>query len=200
VPLIVGSAVFDGTAGAAATNVVCAELALVEPPELDAVTATLTVDPTSAATRAYVCAVAPAMSLQVAPDESQRRHWYAYGICAVPDHEPAEAVNATPACGVPLIVGRLVFAGETSLVVCTTSCGAADPVERLLIVIPVELVVVTATLIEPFPVTSGVMLTDENWPLVNAPDEPVIVPDGAGAFWYVIVVSPQVLLATLRAS
>ena len=62
-----------------------------------------------------------------------------------------------------------------------------------------EEVVVTATVIKPFPVTSGVMST-ELWPVLIAPEEPAIVAEGAGAFWYVIVVSPHVLPLTLRTS
>ena len=73
-PLIVGDAVFAGATGAAATTAVCAELALLEPTEFDPVTATRNVEPTSAATAAYDCDPAPAISTQLAPPESQRRH------------------------------------------------------------------------------------------------------------------------------
>ena len=72
--MIVGSAVFTGALAAADTTAVCTELALLEPTEFEPVTATRNVEPTSAATSAYVCAVAAAMSTQPAPDESQRRH------------------------------------------------------------------------------------------------------------------------------
>ena len=58
--------------------------------------------------------------------------------------------------------------------------------------------VVRATLIRPLPVTSGVMST-EVWPALTAP-EVAVIPEGAGAFWYVIVVSPQLLSATPRTS
>jgi hypothetical protein len=44
---------------------------------LVAVTATRSVDPWSAVTALYDEAVAPAMSAQAEPLESQRRHWYA---------------------------------------------------------------------------------------------------------------------------
>jgi hypothetical protein len=55
VPLSCGSAVFDGAVvvvGAAATAAVAAEVALVEPPEFVAVTATRIVDPASVVVRA----------------------------------------------------------------------------------------------------------------------------------------------------
>jgi len=50
-------------------------------------------------------------------------------------------------------------------------------------VIPEELVVVSATLINPFPWTSDVTSTEDHCPLVSAPEEPVIVPEDEGAFW-----------------
>jgi hypothetical protein len=49
-------------------------VAELEPAELLAVTATRTVDATSAETSVYVCAVAPEMPEQLAPAESQRCH------------------------------------------------------------------------------------------------------------------------------
>ena len=48
VPEIDGGELFTGGAGAAATTAVCAEAAEPEPPMFVAVTATLTVEPTSA--------------------------------------------------------------------------------------------------------------------------------------------------------
>ena len=50
-------------------------MAAVAPAAFVAVTTTRTVAPTSAAVSAYVALVAPAMSVQVAPVASQRRHW-----------------------------------------------------------------------------------------------------------------------------
>ena len=76
-PLIVGDAVFAGATGAAATTAVCAELALLEPTEFEPVTATRNVEPTSAATAVYDCKDALAISTQLAPEASHRRHWYA---------------------------------------------------------------------------------------------------------------------------
>ena len=74
VPLTVGNAVFTGALAAADTTAVCAELALLEPTEFEPVTATRNVEPTSAATAVYDCKDAPAISTQLAPPESQRRH------------------------------------------------------------------------------------------------------------------------------
>jgi hypothetical protein len=74
---MVGGEVLDGASGAAVTVPDCAELALLEPAEFDAVTVTRSVDPTSPDITVYDCPLAPAMSLHDPPLESQRRHWYA---------------------------------------------------------------------------------------------------------------------------
>ena len=58
----------------ASTRAVWALEALEEPEPFDAVTATRIVEPTSAVVNPYVCAVAPATSLQTEPAASQRRH------------------------------------------------------------------------------------------------------------------------------
>ena len=65
---------FAGGTGAACTTADGPELAVAEPAELLAVTATTTVAPTSAGPSVYVEPVAAKMSTQPAPDESQRRH------------------------------------------------------------------------------------------------------------------------------
>src|SRR5215211_2458205 len=72
VPPIVGNAVLTGAAPA--TTAVAAEVALLEPAVLLAVTATRRVRPTSALVSAYVVLVAPAMSVHPLPALSQRRH------------------------------------------------------------------------------------------------------------------------------
>src|ERR671932_2048111 len=77
-PEMVGGDVFAGAVAAAVTTAVCAELALLEPTELVAVTVTRSVEPTSAFATRYVCWVAPAMLVQLPPALSQRRHWSAY--------------------------------------------------------------------------------------------------------------------------
>jgi len=78
---------------AAETTAVCADVAVAEPAELEAVTATAILEPTSAAVNPYVCAVAAVTSLQLAPLVSQRRHWYAYVIGCVPDQVPGLAAR-----------------------------------------------------------------------------------------------------------
>jgi hypothetical protein len=77
VPEIVGGDVLTGADWDAVTVAVWLETAVLEPPPFEAVTATRIVEPTSADVSAYVCAVAPAISEQVDPDASHRRHWYA---------------------------------------------------------------------------------------------------------------------------
>jgi hypothetical protein len=74
VPLIDGNTVFDGATAAAVTTPVAADEADDEPALFEPVTTTRIVEPTSAATKAYVLPVAPLMSAQLAPPESQRRH------------------------------------------------------------------------------------------------------------------------------
>src|SRR5205085_12559266 len=89
-------------------TVTAEEVAVAEPAALVAVTATFTVEPTSAAPRMYV---APVPTFAQAPP--QRCHWYVYEIGAVPLHVPGLAVSVAPSLGVPPIVGRAVFAGGT---------------------------------------------------------------------------------------
>src|SRR5436190_22683894 len=61
------------------------------------------------------------MSLQLPPPASQRRHWYAYEIGCVPDHEPGSADKTCPACAKPLTVGNELFAGATGAAATTSS-------------------------------------------------------------------------------
>jgi hypothetical protein len=65
--------VFEGATAAAVTTPVAAEEAEEEPALFEPVTTTRIVEPTSAATKAYVLPVAP-ISAQLAPPESQRCH------------------------------------------------------------------------------------------------------------------------------
>ena len=58
------------------TTSVGADVAVLEPPALLAVTATRSVEPTSAASTPNVEAVASGISTQPAPLASHRRHWY----------------------------------------------------------------------------------------------------------------------------
>src|SRR5437868_6290831 len=93
------------------TTAVCADVAGVDPAAFVAVATRRIVAPTSAPTRAYEFEVALPMSPQLAPAESQRRHWYVYVIGCVPVQVPFAAVSACPDCAVPEIVGRAVFPG-----------------------------------------------------------------------------------------
>src|ERR671933_411152 len=92
-PEMVGGDVFAGAVAAAVTTTVWAEPALLEPTELVAVTVTRSVEPTSAFATGYVCWVAEAMLLQLAPALSQRRHWKAYEIGVAPLQVPGSAVS-----------------------------------------------------------------------------------------------------------
>jgi hypothetical protein len=58
---------------------------------------------------------APVMSAQLAPAESQRRHWYEYAIGVEPLQLPGAAVSPDPTSVVPLIDGADVFAGADPL-------------------------------------------------------------------------------------
>ena len=79
------------------------------------------------------------MSLQLAPLESQRRHWYAKVIGWVPLHAPGLAVSVCPTVAVPEIVGGDVLPGGDDAG-CTTGVAADVAVAA-----PAELVAVTAT-------------------------------------------------------
>jgi len=73
VPEIEGRNVFTGAVPA--STAVGSEVAVAVPKLFVAVTATRSRDPMSSDDGVYVNEVAPAMSLQFAPLESQRRHW-----------------------------------------------------------------------------------------------------------------------------
>jgi hypothetical protein len=74
VPLIDGGDVFAGCVATAPTTAVGCEAAELVPAEFEAVTTTRRVEPASPARTAYVVPVAPAMSEQLPPPASQRRH------------------------------------------------------------------------------------------------------------------------------
>ena len=73
VPVTAGRTVLTG--GAAVTVALAADVAGVLPTLSVAVTTTLIAEPTSVGVSRYVELVAPAMSAQLAPAASQRRHW-----------------------------------------------------------------------------------------------------------------------------
>ena len=61
-----------------------------------------------------------------------RRHWYAYEIGCVPDHEPGSAVNVWPTCAVPEMVGAAVLLGATGAAATTAVCADETVVEPTL--------------------------------------------------------------------
>ena len=78
-----------------------------------AVTEITSVTPASAPVVTRVWPVAPAMSTQAPPRESQRCHWYAK-VADGSVHVPCEEVRIAPTCGRPEIVGGAVFAGAAA--------------------------------------------------------------------------------------
>ena len=95
---------FSGAAGSTAE--VGWDVDELEPPVLTAVTTRRSVDPTSAATGAYVAPNEPARSPQAAPNRLQRCHWYWYMTTAGPLQLPVFAVSVRPCWAVPAIVGE----------------------------------------------------------------------------------------------
>src|SRR5213076_1575259 len=87
------------------TTAVGTDVAWLDPSEFFAVTRTRIVLPTSTPFSVYVLSLAPPMFEQLPPVASQRRHWYAKLIGAVPFHWPGLAVTTLPSCGVPEMVG-----------------------------------------------------------------------------------------------
>src|SRR5437867_4295827 len=94
---------------------VTAEFAGCEAPDaFVAVTATRTVCPTSPAASTYVCPVPDeASGWQVAPELSQRCHWYAYEV-GEPDQVPVVADKVCPCPARPDTVGGEVLVGTAA--------------------------------------------------------------------------------------
>src|SRR4051794_358008 len=116
-----------GGGGAAGpwTSEVCGEVASVWPPVFLAVTRTRSVEPWSLEVTVYVWFVAPLMSLQAAPVVLQRCHWYVnVGVVSLV-HVPGCAVSTWPTCGVPVMLGGVVFVGAYSA---CAAVGAAAPI------------------------------------------------------------------------
>jgi hypothetical protein len=146
VPLMEGGVVFRGGCAVAPTTAVGSEAAVLEPPSLEAVTRKRSVKPTSAAPSKYVCAVAPLTDEQLEPALSQRCHWYAYEIGAVPVHDPLAPFKVDPWLALPLTVGRLAFEGAVAaLAAAATTAVCADVADLE----PNEFVAVTTTRIVP---------------------------------------------------
>ena len=121
---------------AAVTTAVCADVATTLPMLFVPVTSIRSVEPTSAAARTRVRAVAPAIGAQAFPAASQRCHCCVKVIVAVPVQVPRFPVRVEPTCGKPVIDGSTVFRGGAAV----TSTGV-DPAAAL----PAEFVAVTVT-------------------------------------------------------
>lgn len=175
------------------------DTAVAEPTLLVAVTATRIVKPRSPKAGTYVRAVAPAIFVQLAPLESQRLHWYENASGTDPDHVPRLVVSPRPGFGLPAIAGRATFAGAAPAVVTTTSSGLAV-VSRLEKPSNVLERARSARLTRPLPLTSGVTSSDTHVYCTTGPELATTLVPTAGALAYVIVVSPQLVLATPRMS
>lgn len=81
-----------------------------------------------------------------------------------------------------------------------TSWGAVDPVSRLAKFIWVASLVTIAKLTFVPGRTADVTSTLVHWPEAKRPERPMTASPIAGAFWYVMVRSPQVVSATGRSS
>jgi hypothetical protein len=82
--------------------------------------------PTSAEAIVYVLAVAPEMLAHFAPEESQRRHWYAI-TGPVPDQPPALAVRSLPRVALPVMDGVVTLAGATGVPMNRTRSFCSSP-------------------------------------------------------------------------
>jgi hypothetical protein len=128
VPETVGAAVLTG--GPVVTAAVAALVAVPDPAELVAVSATRIAFVTSADTSRYVAAVAPVMATQEAPLELQRCHCRANVIVGVPVHVPVVEDSSCPSFAVPEITGRPVFAGGAAATTAVAALVAGvDPPE-----------------------------------------------------------------------
>src|SRR5205807_3206945 len=129
VPVIVGGAVFDGAPLAGSTISVASEVAgAPSPPALLALSRTAIVWPTSAVFGTCVCAVAPEIGWQEAPNALHCSHWSASPRRSS-DLLPLCSVSVWPCCAVPLIVGGDVFdgGGGTTAAVASELTGPPEP-------------------------------------------------------------------------
>jgi hypothetical protein len=109
---------------AATTTAVAAEVPVAEPAELNAVTTTRNVLPTSVDTSRYVIPVGPAT--QLPPLVSQRNHRYSARIGSALFHVPVLELNVCPSCAVPEMIGGDTSDGATADVGCVTTLVCAD--------------------------------------------------------------------------
>jgi hypothetical protein len=97
--------------GGGVTSPLATDVALVEPPRLNAMTENRIVELRSPALKGSTVPVAPLIAAQFAPVPSQRSHWYEY-LIPDPLHVPTLPVSVPPTSGVPLTVGGAVFRGD----------------------------------------------------------------------------------------
>src|SRR5689334_13067031 len=116
-----------GGAGFALTTPVGTDVDAFEPSLFRATTRTRSVLPWSTSFSVYDFSVAPLMSEQLPPLESQRRQLYAYAIVAVLSHWPVLAVSVWPTCVVPEIVGGDWFTGALAALDMATPAKTAKP-------------------------------------------------------------------------
>ena len=81
--------------------------------------------------------VAPGMSVQFAPEASQRCHWWVTSIGPVPVQAPSCAVSVPPSVAGPVTLGAPVLAGASA----TTASVAGD----VAVSVPPAFVAVTTT-------------------------------------------------------
>ena len=91
---------FVGPVGAAVTATVALEAAVAGPSEFEAVTRTLSREPTSPVAAMYAVVVAPPITAQsdpssAPPEAGQRTHWYVYEV-GVLLHVPCVPVSVCP--------------------------------------------------------------------------------------------------------
>jgi hypothetical protein len=142
----VATGVADGAGGAgrppppaalvAVTSTVGSEITVLVPIAFVPVATIRSVCPTSAVVATYWSPVAPAMSAQLAPSASQRRHRKVNEIVSVPVQWPRSMARVLPARGVPETVGGTVLSGgspagrvgaATTAAVGSESCRVVPP-------------------------------------------------------------------------
>lgn len=126
---------------------VAADVAVVAPPALRAVTLTRRVRPASAAAVGYVAVAAPGTATQFAPCASHCTQAYVK-LVGEPLHVPLVALSVLPTFSVPAIVGALVATGGAG----AGGCGAATGRVRIAAVVGAS---VTDVTVEPSAAMKG---------------------------------------------
>src|SRR5215218_5259067 len=105
--------------------------------------------PASALVAMYSSEVAPAMSTQLSPFASQRRHWYSNATGSVPVQWPRSTVRVLPTRAVPLIVGGIVLSGWLPVGCEPAAAITADGPELAVTVPPGPDIVTTTRIVWP---------------------------------------------------